>query len=309
MQCLTVYNQAVRMPENSNQELKKSPTLKQPERQNGMLSHRSVKQDTNNRNVYGKPKNAVHTKPVFSPEDITINSPEFNPPSGLNPLTRVVKTFSLSFINMYKSNSPQIDRSELVEKTHQWTLGILKVASMIGMGIVSLPALFLAVAILSIGVGFTSEISALFFAEFFLQIQAIFLAVPLLYMAAQVLIITPLAHFVAAIVDTYEKTASIKKTPAERFTKKYQRMERLLKQRLKHEQRPQKIRNAVNCRPSPNKATATPKLRQTQLTPSTREILKWLKRAEKQMKLLNIETEKSARASSNKPASPGSILA
>ena len=167
---------------------------------------------------------------VFGRHDITVNDPEFKTP-GIRPrqLATIIKTYCKSFRKMFSINTPEIDRSDWVEKVRRRLFGVLQIvlASAVATGIIVAGVK----AFLFMWHSFATEPNDIFLTMITIEGLLITTAVTLLIYLFSIMTIGltfPITAAVTAGIDTYEKLSQSDETPEEKFLNKYQRMEKQL---------------------------------------------------------------------------------
>ena len=168
--------------------------------------------------------------PVFGRHDITVNDPEFKTPDS-KPwlLATIIKTYCKSFRQMFSINTPEIDRSDWVEKVRHRLFGVLQIilaSAMVTGTIVAGVKL-----ILFMWQSFSKLPSDQFWEAITYQTFLITILVCLLsyvFVFLTVGLTFPITAAVAAGIDTYEKLSQSDESPEEKFLNKYQRMEKQL---------------------------------------------------------------------------------
>ena len=168
--------------------------------------------------------------PVLGQHDITVNDPEFKTPDskpGL--LGTIIKTYCKSFRQMFSINTPEIDRSDWVEKVRHRLFGVLQIvlaSAMVTGTIVAGVKL-----ILFMWQSFSKLPNDQFWMAMSHQTLIITVGVCLMSFVFGFLAVGlsfPITAAVAAGIDTYEKLSQSDETPEEKFLNKYQRMEEQL---------------------------------------------------------------------------------
>ena len=168
--------------------------------------------------------------PVFGRHDITVNDPEFKTPdSKPRLLATIIKTYCKSFGQMFSINTPEIDRSDWVEKVRHRLFGVLQIvlASAVATGII--------VAGVKVFLFIWQDFSDLAAHDFWggvtfegLMITCAVSAMIYLFTIMTIGLTFPITAAVTAGIDTYEKLSQSDETPEEKFLNKYQRMEKQL---------------------------------------------------------------------------------
>ena len=168
--------------------------------------------------------------PVFGRHDITVNDPEFKTPdSKPRLLATIIKTYCKSFRQMFSINTPEIDRSDWVEKVRHRLFGVSQIvlASAVVTGLIVAGAKL----ILFMWHAFSGLNSQDFWTGMIAETFLITVCVALLSFSLGFLTIGltfPITAAVAAGIDTYEKLSQSDESPEEKFLNKYQRMEEQL---------------------------------------------------------------------------------
>ena len=168
--------------------------------------------------------------PVLGRHDITVNDPEFKTPdSKRGLLATIIKTYCKSFRQMFSINTPEIDRSDWVEKVRHRLFGVSQIvlASAVVTGLIVAGAKL----ILFMWHAFSGLNSQDFWTGMIAETFLITVCVALLSFSLGFLTIGltfPITAAVAAGIDTYEKLSQSDESPEEKFLNKYQRMEEQL---------------------------------------------------------------------------------
>ena len=193
----------------------------------------AVESESSEQSVYHR-KVSINTQSPSESEDITINDPEFNPPSKIKKLALAIKIFRKSFKEMSQINNPETDRSARVESIRKKTF---TVSQTIFKGLASVVSTVVSTAI-SLGI-----LGGIFYLTTIDPTAVILFPLALPAMACTVIgmaiagwkLASAIASFitsaVSALVDTREKLAEMtsSNTPGAKFLNKYQRMEESLR--------------------------------------------------------------------------------
>ena len=168
--------------------------------------------------------------PVFGRHDITVNDPEFKTPdSKPRLLATIIKTYCKSFRQMFSINTPEIDRSDWVEKVRHRLFGVLQI--ILASAMVTGTIVAGVKVILFMWQSFSKLPSDQFWMAITYQTFLITILVCLLSFVFGFLTVGltfPITAAVAAGIDTYEKLSQSDESPEEKFLNKYQRMEKQL---------------------------------------------------------------------------------
>ncbi len=168
--------------------------------------------------------------PVFGRHDITVNDPEFKTPdSKPRLLATIIKTYCKSFRQMFSINTPEIDRSDWVEKVRHRLFGVVQIvlASAVVTGVIVAGAKL----ILFMWHAFSGLKSQDFWTGMIAETFLITIGVAIWSFLLGFLTIGltfPITAAVAAGIDTYKKLSQSDESPEEKFLNKYQRMEKQL---------------------------------------------------------------------------------
>ena len=167
--------------------------------------------------------------PVFGRHDITVNDPEFKTPdSKPRLLATIIKTYCKSFRQMFSINTPEIDRSDWVEKVRHRLFSVVQIvlasAAVTGF-IVAGVKVFLFILLSGLNAPSRYHVISMMTAEAFLiSFMLILFTIPSL----TAVLTFPIIAAVTAGIDTYEKLSQSEKSPEEKFLNKYQCMEKQL---------------------------------------------------------------------------------
>ena len=167
--------------------------------------------------------------PVFGRHDITVNDPEFKTPdSKPRLLATIIKTYCKSFGQMFSINTPEIDRSDWVEKVRHRLFGVVQIvltsAAVTGF-IVAGVKVFLFIILSGVNAPSRYHVFSMMIAgAFLISFMLILFIIPTL----TAVLTFPIIAAVTAGIDTYEKLSQSEKSPEEKFLNKYQCMEKQL---------------------------------------------------------------------------------
>ena len=195
---------------------------------NSYIESDSSEQSVDHRKV------SINAQSSSESENITINDPEFNPPSEIKKLALAIKIFCKSFKETSQVNNPETDRSERVESIRKKTF---TVSNTIFEGLSYVMTAVICTAITAGVIG-----GLLFLSTLDPTIVILFPLAPFVIISASAAIMiaccklaTAISSFITSVVsasvDTHEKLAEMTSSnrPEAKFLSKHQRMEASLR--------------------------------------------------------------------------------